>query len=141
MGGRSSWQTSLRWKFNVQPRVSVLGVDGSEPTFGWRGRELAREAKPDLEVATGVRRTLCKPHSKEDTTDIVSSALIATVNCYPPGPSMIPVTSSILSSFVTTRIPSSGFVLSSLSSFISRRNTAGVTVFFEGNETSAHREC
>lgn len=56
-----------------------------------------------------------------------------------PGPSMIPVTSSILSSFVTTRIPSGGFVLSSLSSFISRRNTAGVTVFFQTNKMLVYR--
>ena len=66
-------------------------------------------------------------------------ALIFVANHHSPGPSIIPVTSSILSSFVTTRIPSGGFVLSSLSSFISLRNTAGVTVCFQVNEASAHR--
>lgn len=53
---------------------------------------------------------------------------------------MIPVTSSMLSSFVTTRIPSGGLVLSALSSFISRRNTAGVTDFTQTNKVSTHRE-
>ena len=68
-----------------------------------------------------------------------SLASTFTIGRYPPGPSIIPVTSSMLSSFVTTRIPSGGFVLSSLSSFISRRNTAGVTDYFQPNRTSEHR--
>jgi len=40
---------------------------------------------------------------------------------------MIPVTSSMLSSLVTTRMPSGGEFLSSTSSRIKRRITAGVT--------------
>ena len=44
-----------------------------------------------------------------------------------PGPSIMPVTSSILSSLVTTRIPSDGLFWSSANSRISRRITAGVT--------------
>jgi hypothetical protein len=40
---------------------------------------------------------------------------------------MIPVTSNMLSSLVTTRMPSGGLVRSSFNSFMIRRNTAGVT--------------
>lgn len=40
---------------------------------------------------------------------------------------MIPVTSSMLSSLLTTRIPSGGLVWSSPSSRMMRRMTAGVT--------------
>ena len=56
-----------------------------------------------------------------------------------PGPSIIPVTSSISSSLVWTRMPSGGLFSSSLSSRMTRRNTAGETLWSCGAISSCRR--
>lgn len=125
------------WKILVanQPKVSNSAYSSraaqTKLAFWWCRRKFASEAEFDFEVAAGVWCTLYKSCSRENVDmPVRGPRLIFKTDNYAPGPSMTPVTSSMLSSFVMTRIPSGGFVLSSLSSFISRRNTAGITDFW-----------
>jgi hypothetical protein len=89
-------------------------------TLGWSSRELFRELELDPKVPASIRCPICT----------VSASLAEEETRHkgdPPGPCIIPVTSSIFSSLVTTRMPSGGFFLSSASSRINLRVTAGDT--------------
>lgn len=102
-------------------------------TFWWGGRELLGEVEPNPKVATRIGRALYS------TTRQPRVRRCPVVHNHAPGPWTIPVTSNMLSSLTTTRIPSGGFVRSSFSSRIKRRRTAGAGVYAHGAISQAEQ--
>lgn len=99
---------------------------GRKGALWWGSGKFFGKSELDFEVSACIRSSLWKM-SKVSGTYAKPALRESKIEFNLPGPSIMPITSRILSSLVCTRIPSGGDFLSSDSSLIRRRRAAGET--------------